>query len=196
MERFGRTPAHIAAENGHADLVRVRAELGANVDTPKNMAPRQPAWRHITADQMLRVLSELGANLGRRTTMALSPPTFMAAAGGHTAVVRLLAEHGANLDTTEPEGVTPAWVAALGNAKVVRVLAEHGAHLETSDTNGTTPACMAASHGRAEMLTGCWVSTERLETRYRDVVAEAASWAEFEEIERSFSRVQYWRDLC
>ena len=63
MERFGRTPAHIAAENGHADLVRVRAELGANVDTPKNMAPRQPAWRHITADQMLRVLSELGANL-------------------------------------------------------------------------------------------------------------------------------------
>ena len=32
----GATPAFIAAQNGHIDVLRVLKELGANLDTPMN----------------------------------------------------------------------------------------------------------------------------------------------------------------
>ena len=83
-----------------------------------------------------------------------STATFVAAQSPHEEVVRVLAEHGANLDTPNTRGRTPVWIAAQSNhVEVVRVLASHGANLNTPTfTSGSTPACVAAQEGRAHVM--------------------------------------------
>ena len=52
---------------------------------------------------------------------------IVAAWKGHAEALRVLAEHGANLDTPNNEGDTPALIAAhRGHAEVVKVLARAG----------------------------------------------------------------------
>ena len=47
---------------------------------------------------------------------------------GNAEVVRLLAELGANVETSRNTGATPAFIAALkGNADIIRLLADYGA---------------------------------------------------------------------
>ena len=68
-------------------------------------------------------------------------------------VVRLLAKLGANVETPDNDGRTPAWIAAQnGHLEVVKLLAKLGANVETPKNNGCTPVFIAAQHGHAEVV--------------------------------------------
>jgi len=68
-------------------------------------------------------------------------------------VVRVLATLGANVDTPDNYGVTPAFVAAhKGQVEVVRLLAKLGAGIETPNNEGATPAWIAAQEGQVEVV--------------------------------------------
>lgn len=56
---------------------------------------------------------------------------MVASQEGHIEVVKLLVEHGVNVNTPNSSGYTPVYVAAYnGHAEIVRTLASAGAHLD------------------------------------------------------------------
>ncbi|KAK5467499.1 hypothetical protein LTS15_000472 [Exophiala xenobiotica] len=74
----------------------------------------------------------------------------LAAKKGHEAIVRVLLERGAELDSKDNIGWTPlSWAARNGHEAVVRVLLEMGAELDSKHNNGQTPLSWAT--GGAEL---------------------------------------------
>jgi len=67
---------------------------------------------------------------------------------GHEAVVKLLLEKGAKIETKSKYGLTPlSWAAESGHELVVKLLLDKGAELETKDKYGLTPLLWAARKG-------------------------------------------------
>ncbi|PQE08748.1 Ankyrin repeat protein [Rutstroemia sp. NJR-2017a BVV2] len=76
-----------------------------------------------------------------------------AAQSGHEAVVKLLLERGAHLETMDKSNRTPLSLAARnGYEAVVKLLLERGAHLETMDEWNQTPLLLAAQHGHEAVV--------------------------------------------
>jgi ankyrin repeat protein len=75
-------------------------------------------------------------------------PLWYAAKNGHEAVVQLLLEKGAELETISDKSRTPlSWAAENGHKAVVKLLLEKGAELETKDEDyGRTPLSWAAEN--------------------------------------------------
>ena len=68
-----------------------------------------------------------------------------AAENGHEAVVKLLLEKGAELETKSSSGRKPlSYAAENGHDVVVKLVLEKGAELETKDNYGGTPLSWAA----------------------------------------------------
>ena len=148
------TPVFIAAQEGHAEVVKVLAELGASVDTPNNYdaTPVFIAVQNGHAE-VVRVLAKLGASI--QTPMKDgTTPVSIAAENGDTHLVRLLHELGADLATPSKVGETPVFSAAsFGHVETVRVLAELGASVQTPRTqDGVTPLFIAAMEGEVEVV--------------------------------------------
>ncbi len=72
---------------------------------------------------------------------------MVACLNGHLGIVKLLAEHGAEIN---PSGWTPlAYAAFGGNPAVVRFLLEKGADKNAVEPNGYTPLMLAIRNGNA-----------------------------------------------
>ena len=73
---------------------------------------------------------------------------------GHEAVVKLLLEKGAEVDSESDNGQTPlSWAAGDGHEAVVKLLLEKGAKLETKDEEyGRTPLSWAARNGHEAVV--------------------------------------------
>ncbi|KAH8726741.1 hypothetical protein GQ44DRAFT_613477, partial [Phaeosphaeriaceae sp. PMI808] len=75
-------------------------------------------------------------------------PLHYAVQNGHMEVVKLLLEHGAEVDSKGSEGRTPlSWAAEEGYEAVVKLLLEHGAEVDSKDNNSRTPLSWAAKGG-------------------------------------------------
>ncbi|RYP71044.1 hypothetical protein DL769_004757 [Monosporascus sp. CRB-8-3] len=81
------------------------------------------------------------------------PLLSWAARNGHEAVVRLLLEKGAELESRDKNGWTPlSWAAENGHETVIRLLLEKGAGLESKDSKGLTPLLWAAKKGHEAVV--------------------------------------------
>jgi ankyrin repeat protein len=95
-DAHGRTSLHWASLKGHASVVRLLLDRGADVgarttplgDTPLHWAS---GWGH---ESVVRLLLDGGADVGARTTGRLTP-LHWASIGGHESIVRMLCEAGA-----------------------------------------------------------------------------------------------------
>ena len=96
---------------------------------------------------------------------------------GLAAVVRLLIEKGAELESKDREGRTPlSWAAVNGHEDVVRLLLERGAEFELKDSKGRTPLSWAAENGHKGVV---WLLLEKgaeLESKDRESQTPL-SWA-------------------
>jgi uncharacterized protein len=82
-------------------------------------------------------------------------PIGLAAFFGHTEIVRLLLNAGAEVDTQSKNGmaVTPLNSAAAGgNLEIARLLLEHGANPNTPQAGGFVPLHAAAQNGNRDMI--------------------------------------------
>jgi ankyrin repeat protein len=75
------------------------------------------------------------------------------AAGGHMAVVKLLVDGGAPVDTAQQEGWTPLHAAAkLGDLEMARLLLANGGDSKRPNDKGVSPIGVAAERGDVSML--------------------------------------------
>ena len=110
----GHSLVHLAAREGHADAMRVLANLGADVNAPNDQGwiPVLIAAQNGHVDA-IRTLANLGANVNTSMNDGATP-VFIAAFIGHAHAIRALAILGANVNTPLNNGATPHDVAVAG----------------------------------------------------------------------------------
>ena len=128
----GLTALHVAAQEGHVEIVRLLLDAGATVDAKSRIGDYTPL--HLANQgahtSVARALVEAGADVSAPTSTSGVTALHLAAqvVGGQGAV-KMLLESGAPVDATEAQaGQTPLmFAAAAGRTAAVRELLRHGA---------------------------------------------------------------------
>jgi ankyrin repeat protein/nucleoside phosphorylase len=80
-------------------------------------------------------------------------PLSWAAKRGRCAEVKLLIEHGANIEPTDRSGQTPLSLASLyGHEALVKLLIDNGSNTESRDSSGLTPLSWAIRQGHETVV--------------------------------------------
>jgi ankyrin repeat protein len=135
--RTGTTAAIWAATGSHGHAIRVLAEAGADL----NVLSKVTSYPHTQNGVLLSGLEEGYSYVGQTVLPRGGWSAAMfAAREGAAAAVRALAESGANLNLTDPEGTTALIIAVInGHWDVVSALIEKGADPNIADIKGMTP---------------------------------------------------------
>ena len=142
--------AHAAGE-GHADVVALLLDGGADIEGGNGLSPLASSARK-GRDEIVRLLIERGADIEGDTD---GPGTalFQASDQGHLTTVRLLLELGAAVDAKTERRATPLMIAtAAGHFDVVDQLIGAGATLDCTDRSGDTALHHAANNGSATIV--------------------------------------------
>jgi uncharacterized protein len=125
--RFGETALMWAAAHNNAAAIRVLAANGANLNDKSNLTTF-PEFKFITSGMVTTSLPKGGWTA-----------VMYAARQGAMDSARALAEAGADLNLTDPDGTT-ATIVAIINAHfdLAAMLADKGADLNLADTSGMT----------------------------------------------------------
>jgi uncharacterized protein len=135
--RTGTTAVIWAAVSNRGDAVRVLAEAGADL----NVRSKITSYPHTQNGVLLSGLEEGYSYVGQTVLPRGGwSASMFAAREGAVDAARALAESGANLDLTDPEGTTALIVAiSNGHYDVAAVLVEKGANPNIEDITGMTP---------------------------------------------------------
>ncbi|EAW15004.1 Ankyrin repeat protein [Aspergillus clavatus NRRL 1] len=157
----------IAASHGHANVVKVLLEYGADTSyerVPEWSRSTRPIGRNGAGNafslaaseghaEVIRVLIAHGADPKRSARDSKFNPLIQAAHGGHLSIVKLLVEAGCDIEPDNYNGVTPlATAVANGHLEVVKFLLARGANPDPRCFSDLTPLCMAARRGHLEIL--------------------------------------------
>ncbi|XP_035772220.1 ankyrin-2-like [Neolamprologus brichardi] len=122
----GLNALHLAAKEGHIDLVQELLDRGAAVDsaTKKGNTALHISSLAGQAD-VVKILSKRGADINAQSQNGFTP-LYMAAQENHLDVVRYLLENGGNQSIATEDGFTPLAIALQqGHNQVVSVLLEN-----------------------------------------------------------------------
>jgi ankyrin repeat protein len=149
------TPVHVAAYKGHADILSLLLEHGADLEG-RGKYNGTPLLR--TSDngnlEAGRCLLDHGADINARDRDDWTP-LIPAAIGEHVEFARMLLKRGAEIDARVRANETPLHFAVRhGKIRFVRLLLEHGADVNARDNRGRTPSQMATKnqHEIVELL--------------------------------------------
>ena len=147
-----RKPIHLAARDGHKDVVALLVNEGANPNEAgiARAYPLHEAARYGRAD-VVKYLLSLNVDVDpldrdKRT------PLDLASQYGDATVVQLLLNAGASVQSRNWRGNTPLHCAVLGNhADAVALLLQHKAEVNTLSDDGTPLHITAWSNGNADI---------------------------------------------
>lgn len=148
----GETVVHLAAEEGHGEIIRILKAYGGDIDRigefMSSPLDKAMTYRHREA---FEVLIELGANVlprhDNRSTMLMT-----AAICGETGVIDFLVGKGYDVNYQNGEGKTALYYAAnAGSGASVRRLLELGADPNLKDNDGETPRQAAEKKGHMQV---------------------------------------------
>ncbi|KAF3071433.1 hypothetical protein CFAM422_006202 [Trichoderma lentiforme] len=133
----GRTPLWYAAEMGEADMVKLLATMGADINATGGERDRTALQEAIfrNLESMAKLLIELGADVEVRDREYEASALWLAADLGLVDMVKLLIKSGANIDAEDGIwGITPLSRAAFSNCEgVVKLLIELHADIESKN---------------------------------------------------------------
>ena len=150
----GMTPAYLAAQNGHPEVIEMLARYSADL----NQATAEGGPPVLVAAQqghgaVIEMLAKCGASLKLRWEKNGATAACFAAQNGHVEVIEVLAKYGADLNLEIEGGKAPAYLAAKwGHLEVIKMIAELGADLNKRNKSGETPAMIAAGRGHLEIV--------------------------------------------
>lgn len=149
------TPAWIAAEKNHSQVIEVLAEFNADLNSAEKEIGFMPAHQAVCSGNLraIEALIAAKADIDSPDNNEYTP-IFLAAEEGHVSIVKALAKAGANLNRQINGGKTLIYPAANNNhAQIIKVLAEAQVDLNTPKKRlGKTPAHIAAERGNFEAV--------------------------------------------
>ena len=166
----GATALHVAAWEGHESVVALLLEQGAR---PVQSELLDEAFASFLTDKIVSgaldvelvkhidALLKSGANpnvtfeTGNRDRGAVDDmtPLRLSVVHGHTDLVRLLLQAGAEANTQDKDGMTALHLAAdEGYTSIVALLLEKGVEVNTQAKDGRTALHLAAQKGRASIV--------------------------------------------
>ena len=151
------TPMHVAATEGHADILSLLLDHGAYVDMVGNNS-YTPLHRASENEKVEagKCLLDRGADINAPREMGLTP---LHLAGNHVEFVHMLLKHGARINEQDDFGDTPLhWAVGKQNIQTVRLLLEHGADVNARNNYGYTPSWLAMKQEIIELLSECGAS--------------------------------------
>jgi hypothetical protein len=150
-----RTPIHAAAELGHANVISLLIDHGADMETWSTSIKGGSPLNRAARDGRLEVgqyLLDRGADINARDWY-LRTPLIHAVLGKHVEFARMLLERGAAIDAQSTWGRTALSSAAVrGNTQAVRLLLEHGADVNVCDNEGQTASQLTTQQEIVELL--------------------------------------------
>ncbi|XP_015258827.1 PREDICTED: ankyrin-3-like isoform X18 [Cyprinodon variegatus] len=122
----GLNALHLAAKEGHVDLVQELLDRGAAVDSSTK---KGNTALHISSlagqAEVVKILTKRGADINSQSQNGFTP-LYMAAQENHLDVVRYLLENGGNQSIATEDGFTPLAIALQqGHNQVVSILLEN-----------------------------------------------------------------------
>lgn len=140
-------PLYEAARNGNTSMVQLLLDYGAVVQTSMYNALSGAA--QFNHKEVVKLLLNRRADAGGRPTQIGSQktevfvgatPLRLSAMKGHTDIVKLLLENGANVNIRGQTGRTALhWAALKGHRDTVKLLLDYGAETCIQDELGRTP---------------------------------------------------------
>ncbi|CAB3983026.1 serine threonine- phosphatase 6 regulatory ankyrin repeat subunit A-like [Paramuricea clavata] len=153
----GRTPLHYAAQKDHSDVIEFFLENRPQLVNQANAEGETCA--HIAAAKgSVAVIKELlklkDIHMTEKfTTGSNSTPLHLAASGGHTEVVQVLLQNGADATPMDKHGMTAIHLAAKnGHTRVIEILKEKIPLDYASPKTGLSAIHVAAQYGRTEVV--------------------------------------------
>lgn len=136
-------PLHEAARRGDIETIERLVAEGTDIDEANQYQVFTPLTlaAHEASPEVVRRMIELGASIdGDGGPRVFSAPLGMAVLGGKLDNVKLLVEHGADVNVRDPEAGTLLHVAAMkGSIEMVTLLLELGADLKQTNLQNQTP---------------------------------------------------------
>ena len=164
--KLGRTPLLIAAYNdGAIEAARLLLEKGADVNARDNGGTSVLELAAFANNiELARILIAKGANVNNVDELGFTPLLDAAGNGDHNAaMVKLLIEHGANVNAKSGDSVeivkngplalghlTPLQLAAQANYEATEALLKAGADVNAKDVRNATPLVFAVATDRPD----------------------------------------------
>lgn len=150
----GWTPLMVAAGEGHSKVVGILLNKGADLSVVNDLGSTalfiSVCFGHVA---VTRMLVNAGANLEAVELTGGWTPGMMAAYKGHSRVLGILLNKGADLSVVDKWGSTVLIISArLGHVAVTRMLVTAGANLETAEPQGWTPLMVAVYNGHSQVV--------------------------------------------
>ncbi|MFI1959854.1 ankyrin repeat domain-containing protein [Streptomyces althioticus] len=131
VDREGRSALDLAVQEGHADMVRLLLAAGAD---PEGRAGPYHELTPMTEAAMfgraavVEALIDAGVSTGAQRVRVPYVPLVLAATCGHTDVVDVLLDRGADIEDRDFKGRSPLeWAVSSGQPAAVRLLLRRGA---------------------------------------------------------------------
>jgi len=152
-DRRGRSLIHLAAQEGHRDLVELLLQHGARIhsEDAAGMTPLHMAALCGRQDTTSFLISK-GANT-KSKDFAGQTPIHLASFGGDENLAELLISKGAEIDARDNKGETALHIASFcGHEQVVELLIRCGAELDVQNIHGDIPEELAALAGQEKIV--------------------------------------------
>ncbi|GFW44593.1 ankyrin-3 [Trichonephila clavipes] len=152
---FGVTPLHVAADNGHLEVVKALIRSGADVNA-RTVSDSTPLHSAIQSgdEEIVECLLRHGAEVNA-SMLNLSLPLSHAAEEGRVTIAKLLLRYGAVVDLNTDLGQTPLQFAAQnGHFDFVNLLLEQGAivNKKNKKNDNGTALHYSSGNGHSEVV--------------------------------------------